>query len=211
VSEFVLQVVFCARQSKLGGFGAAEYLENTLNHVSAPCLVIPMYWLLRSLAFALLSLTACTPPPPAPLPSQTYTEAELEERLDRETPEGTLRVLVIAMQVDDTPLIQSLAGPLTKDDLELLQSTERPTLSKELQLQQGAALKIRHLQPGDMLRTADGSVHPLSPDEVNAMSLVLQIESIPTPLRVFKRDDRWQVDVTPLLTARRAERIARPK
>ncbi len=155
-----------------------------------------MYWLLRSLALAFLALTACTPSPPAPLPSQTYTDAELEARLDRETPEGTLRVLVIAMQVDDAPLIQSLAGPLTKDDLQLLQSTERPTLSKELQLQQGAALKIRHLQAGDTIRTADGSEQALSPDEINATSLVLQIENIPTPLRVFKRDDRWQVDVT---------------
>jgi hypothetical protein len=165
-----------------------------------------MRWLLL-LSFWLLNLGGCAPEPVAPPP--VYTDEELEQRLDRETPEGTLRVLVIAMQVDDAELIQSLAGPLAKDDLKLLESTERPTLSKEIQLQQGAALKIRHLQPGDTIRTTDGLELPISPDEITATSLILQIETIPTPLRVFKRDDRWHVDVTPLLAARRAARTKR--
>lgn len=162
-----------------------------------------MCWFLRSFLVAVFSFTACTPEPVV-LPSQTYTEEELDQRLDRETPEGTLRVFVIAMQVADAELIESLTGPLKKDDLALLQSNERPTLSKEIQLQQGAALKIRHLQPGDILRMSDGREQPISPDEINATSQVLQIEGISTPLRVYKVEDHWLVDVAPLLAARRA-------
>jgi hypothetical protein len=168
-----------------------------------------MCWLWRSLAAVLLSLTACTPEP-VTLPSQTYTEEELDARLDRETPEGTLRAMVIAMQIADAELLQSLTGPLKKDDLKLLLSTERPTLSKELQLQQGAALKIRHLQLGDNIRMSDGRELPVSPDEINATSQFLVIEGIPTPLRVYKQDDHWQVDVAPLIAARRAARNSRP-
>lgn len=162
-----------------------------------------MRWCCASILLLAISFCSCTEnPPAAPVPK--YTPAELEERLDRKTAEGTLRALVIGMQVDDVELLQELAGPLTKEDLRLLESDQRPTLSEEIQLQQGAALKIRHLQPGDKLRRADGSEQLLSPLEINATSMVLEIETIPTPLRVYKVDDRWHVDVMPLLAARRA-------
>ncbi len=163
-----------------------------------------MRWFYVSILLLSLGFTACTEKPAA-APVPNYTQAELEQRLDRKTAEGTLRALVIGMQVDDAELLQELAGPLTKEDLRLLESDQRPTLSEEIQLQQGAALKIRHLQAGDKFRLADGSEQTLTPREINATSTVLEIETIPTPLRVYKvDDDHWHVDVTPLLAERRA-------
>jgi hypothetical protein len=151
------------------------------------------------------SCTACQEnPPPPPVPS--YTPEELARRLDRNTAEGTLRVFVIGMQVSDAPLLEQLAGPLPKDDLKLLLDTQRPTLSEEIQLQQGAALKIRHLQPGDKVRFADGDETLLNGEDVNATNQVLEIQTVPTPLRLRKIEDHWQIDATPLIALRRAAR-----
>jgi hypothetical protein len=111
------------------------------------------------------------------------------------------------MQVDDAPLIESLAGPLTQGDLALLMSNQRPTLSKEIQLQQGAALQIRHLQPGDVVPLEDGSEFTVPPHELETKNQWLMIQTIPMPLRLHKLEDRWQVDVEPLIAARRAAKL----
>jgi hypothetical protein len=163
-----------------------------------------MRWFLLSVLLLALSFTACSEKPAATPAAKEFTQGELDQRLNRNTPEGTLRVLIIGMQVDDAELIESLVGPLKKDELQLLQSTERPTLSKEIQLQQGAALTIRHLQPGDKVPLDDGREFTIPADELNSKSQWLMIQGISIPLRLHKHDNRWQVDVAPLIAARRA-------
>lgn len=162
-----------------------------------------MRWFLLAVLGLAWSFAACSEKPAAPA-AKAFTPEELDQRLDRTTPEGTLRVMVIGMQVADAELLESLVGPLRKDELALLLSTERPTLSKEIQLQQGAALSIRHLQPGDKIPLDDGREFTVAADELNAPSQWLMIQGISTPLRLHKKDGQWQVDVAPLIAARRA-------
>ena len=102
-----------------------------------------MRWFLCIPMLLVLSLAACTPEPAA-LPPPAYTEAELDQRLDRETPEGTLRVLVIAMQVAEnaepgsvilcmlpdtgerylsTPLFEPFEAEMNEEEVEISRST----------------------------------------------------------------------------------------
>lgn len=135
-----------------------------------------------------------------------------DERLSRETPEGTLRVFTLGVMLANEQLIKMTIVPVPDEDLKhLLQKPEgKPPDAKELK-ERCANMKVRTLKPGDKFRLPGGKELVVTAEEVSDERLVLVLDDSPIPTRLYKAKGFWWVDAEPTIAGRKAAAEARRK
>ena len=142
---------------------------------------------------------------PAPKPSPAK-----DERLNRDTPEGTLRVFMLGVAASNEQLITATAIPLSDDDRKLLliKIHGENQNFKELK-EEFASLKIERLKPGDKFKLPNGKEIVVAAEEVGDDRLVLKPENAPLPSRLYKAKGYWWVDAGPFVAGRKAAEAMR--
>lgn len=138
-----------------------------------------------------------------------------DERLNRETPEGTLRVFTIGVVTRNADLIKRTSLPLSEEEMTLLCQTSEgePPNSKEIKEFKEAVLnmKVRALKSGDKFTLPGKKEIVVGKDEVSEDRMVLVLGDAPAPTRMYKAKGYWWVDPEPLLYARKAMAAAKKK
>jgi uncharacterized protein (TIGR03067 family) len=139
-----------------------------------------------------------------PADDKPAEKAPKDARLDRTTPEGTLRVFMIAVIAGNEQLVKMTAMAESEDDLKLIATIkgERPPL-KEIR-EKIAGASIRALKVGDKFTLPNGKQVEVTSKEVDSEHMVLLPEGAPLPFRMIKSNGDWWVDAGPVVAGRKA-------
>lgn len=136
---------------------------------------------------------------------QKAESPQQDERLSRETPEGTLRVFTIGVLRGVEDLIKKTSLPVSDEEMKLIcvKAPEDAPSFKEVK-DRVASMKIRSLKAGDKFTLPGNKEIVVAKEEVSEDRLVLVLEDAPVPTRMYKAKGFWWVDPEPLIHARRA-------
>lgn len=130
-----------------------------------------------------------------------------DPRLDRETPEGTLRIFLIGMMLSNEQLIKATVIPVTDEEMKVLLGKPQaaPVSAKEIK-EQFAEAKINVIKPGDKFSLPNGKEIVFPKEERPGEEMVLHVEDSPLPFRLHLHKKIWWVDAQPVIDARKAAR-----
>jgi hypothetical protein len=144
---------------------------------------------------------------------KTDTEKQAkDERLDRETPEGTVRIFAIGVALTNEKLIKSTALKISDEDLKYLLKKTQGLRSTPKEIKEvWANAKVSKLKPGDKFTLPGGKEITVGADEVSDDRLVVVLADSPIPTRLYKVKGYWWVDPAPVIAGRKAAEAAAQK
>ncbi len=163
--------------------------------------------------FLLVMPQLCGDEPMAPgkkkedAPTETPQEKKpaTDPRLDRYTPEGTLRIFLIGMALSNEDFIKSTAIPVTEEEMKvLLGSPETKKPSIEEVKTQFLSPEIKVLKPGSKFKLPSGKEIVIPPITRPGKEIDLHVDGSPLPFRLHLQKEFWWVDALPLVTGRKA-------
>ena len=128
-----------------------------------------------------------------------------DERLSRETPEGTLRIFMLGVLLGNEQLVKATIVPVSDEDFAYLVKKTKNLRETPKQLKEECAkMKVRALKPGDVVTLPGGDKVTVTEEEVTDDRMVLVIADSPIPTRLYKAKGFWWVDAAPVIAGRKA-------
>jgi hypothetical protein len=170
--------------------------------------------MIRHILIAVIPLTFATrivqaaEDAPGTAPAKSADQApkpRADPRLDRNTPEGTLRVFTLGAMISNKDLLKATMVPVSDEDMQYL--LKEQAVSKEdfkKIKEQIAGMEVRHLKPGDRVKLPKGTELVVKDDEVTDDRLVLVLGDSPIPTRLYKAKGFWWIDASPVIAGRKA-------
>jgi hypothetical protein len=143
-------------------------------------------------------------------PSFTMAEGETtkpskDERLSRETADGTVRVFSIGVALANEQLIKMTALKISDEDMKHLLKKTKGLRSTPKEIKEfWASRKVKTLKPGDKFKLPDDTEIVVGEDEVSEVRMVVVVEDSPIPTRLYKVEGFWWVDPAPVIAGRKA-------
>jgi hypothetical protein len=133
-----------------------------------------------------------------------------DERLDRETPEGTLRIFSIGVMLTNEKLVKMTALKVSEKDMKyLLKPTKNLRTTPKETKEFWASRKVKVLKAGDKFNLPGNNEIVIGKDEVTDDRMVVVLEDSPIPTRLYKIEGHWWVDPAPLIASRKAAEKAK--
>lgn len=136
-------------------------------------------------------------------PSQTAAE-------EAGGPESVLRQFLSSMSAGDSDSIKVLALP--NDDIAMLWTGDKPSAVVIETMQKFyRTAEIKRLKVGDQFKLPNGKTMVFDASHINDKRQQLSLPGWPLPFILVKTEKLWQVDASPVITARKIAKAAKEK
>ncbi len=140
------------------------------------------------------------------VPAQAGTSAAISQG----SPETALRTFMLALFTRDSVTLHKVILPVPASYFQYLVAGQPiSSVSQKRMHARIAAMTIKPLKAGDVIRLPDGRYLTLTSDSVGPNRAVLVPEGSPLPMVVVRQKGRWYVDALGIIAARKAAAEAR--